>query len=724
MRRFGLILPVLVSALPALSLASPMSARVSSSGLDWLERQAPSFVPEHLDLPPITETMWECDGADATFTQRDTQVDLAIHNFDMSLPSPGVVRLDLTLSVWAAGEAYLDNLYACYGEATCQDWLSIDRARAIVDFTASVDSHGQAHVELANIDLQMSEDDFSVEFEGCAVGELAEGAIGFVQSWGTDFALMLVEQQAREKVGPMLEEMLGGFTKYEGSVGVGEFEARLTGIDLKTTGIEIGADIDVTNRYGNAACVPGDVPEPGALPGATPDLAAGIDSHLAVAVNLGLANDALYHVWGNGLMCITPETLASFGINLDLHAVADLLPGFPAGTTFSLFGNVSTPPRIAGAASNGATLTVVLEGVGVDLIGHLPDGTSKSLHVELDASATATVGLDPNLNALSLTVDTVELDRLELMDDLGLAELGFDTARIRQLLEDRVLPHVMAELGKMPLTGPVFGGMEGVYAILKDVHTTPSHLVAKVDLFRAPTDDFRAPDTTATGPAGPVKPADAKILLGGSDLEVPSELLRYSVTVDGVTAEPTYVRQAKVGEAGVTKVYAVRVAAMDLAGNTDETPAALDLQVDGILPTVGVTTQLRGELDTARPTITWQAADDLTPAELLTAKIRIDSLPLVFGTGQAEFVSEMNIAAGQMTAELSLEPGKQYRTILTVYDQAGNGASQTLIFTVSASASDAEGCGCSAGGTTPAPVVPSLLALALLGIVRIRRRRA
>ena len=39
--------------------------------------------------------------------------------------------------------------------------------------------------------------------------------------------------------------------------------------------------------------------------------------------------------------------------------------------------------------------------------------------------------------------------------------------------------------------------------------------------------------------------------------------------------EPTFVRRFTVGEAGVSKVYQVQVAAMDLADNIDPTPASV-----------------------------------------------------------------------------------------------------------------------------------------------------
>jgi MYXO-CTERM domain-containing protein len=321
-------------------------------------------------------------------------------------------------------------------------------------------------------------------------------------------------------------------------------------------------------------------------------------------------------------------------------------------------------------------------------------------------------------------MEAVAIDRLEIVDEVGLEELGFDFARIQQLLEDRVLPKVMEELGRVPMTGPVFGGIANTYAILREVRTTESYLVAKADLFRAPAYDPTAPNTfIAEAPDRVVTPHDAAILLGGNDAEIPSELLRYRVSIDGVSSEPTYVRQVKVGAEGVTKTYRVEARAIDLAGNEDATPADVDVTVDGVLPEVRIETLLKGEIDTATPELAWTADDDLSPPSAIGGRIKTFDIT---DYGSPTEHDAFDFEPGDTATVLELRPGHEYRLVITVKDEAGNEGSEALVFSVSPDA-EAPGAGCACSAAAPAggasPVAPGLL-LAGLALVAVRRRRA
>jgi MYXO-CTERM domain-containing protein len=719
-----------LSSLAALALASapaqasPVQARLSSGGVEFIEDELPSLVPPHVDLPPQTFTLYSCPGDDATFTQRNTGVDVYVDALDLSLPSYGTMRVDLTFSAFAAGEAYLSDIYACLGTTTCDDYLDIYGARIIADFTAWVGGEDQqVHADLTSIDFQLSENDIYVMFDGCAPDDVFNFMVDLAKEWALQKALEMAEDIAREKFGPKMEEMLEGVTRYTGSVGSADFDARLTDIQIAPNGIGLGADVDLSSPYPAAPCISSDPGDPLPLPGTPPDLASGIDAHLGVAVNLGLMDDALYQVWREGFMCVTPETLTAFGVDLDLSIVTDFLPGFPAGTTFSMQAFMADPPTMRGSDSDAAKLTMQLRGFAADLIATYPDGSEHTLHLDMDASVDASIQLDPTINALTAGVDGVTIERLEIIDELGLAELGFDFERIRSLMQDRVMPRILSEMGRIPVTGPVFGGIANTYLILREVRTTEAYVYAKADLFRAPEFDYNSPDTfIAQLPEGPVNPAEAKLLLDGADAEIPSQLLQYRVAVDGVSADPTYVRQVKVGVFGQTKSYHVEARAIDLAGNEDASPASADVLVDGVLPDLEVLSALRNVIDTASPEVSWQASDDLTPADRLEAKIIVYVLPEE-GQGGQELVGELAVPRGRTSMTIDLDAGVQYRVVLNVVDEAGNLAGESMIFTVSPDAGGA-GCGCT---TAPAPsgsrAASALLLLAAAAIlIGIRRR--
>lgn len=709
--------------------AHDVNAYVSPSGVEFLEEQLPTYLPDYLAPPAITMQVADpCPGDTAiTFTQQNTDLYLWIDAFDLSLPADGTLRADVTLTTWALGEAYIDNPYLCFGEALCDDELYIEGVRAVIDFAAWVDADGRPRVQLAQVDLELTPEDIYFALSNCAIDDIVNLVIDVGKGWAMDMLLEKVEAMAQEQLAPKLEEMLAGFASYEGTLGSGDFAARLTSVDLQPSGIGVGADIDLTSAYPAAACVGSDPGDPASHQGSAPNLAGGVPSHVGMSVNLGLVDDALYHVWHEGFMCVTPETLGALGIDFDLNAVGGLLPGFPEGTTFSLSGNVTVPPRVEGSAGEDATLELILAGVVVELYANLPDGTVRTLRLDLDASATASVAIDPAINALALQIGEVSIDRLEVDDEFGLEEAGFDFAKVEQLLEERVLPGIIDQLGALPVTGPVFGGLAGYYVILREIRTTSAYLLVKADLFRAPADDGNAPDTTIDEqPTRIVRPGDAEIVVSGVDAEIPSELLRYELRVDGVVADATYVRKFEIGEAGRTATYQVAVAAVDLAGNRDNTPAETQVTVDGVLPQLQLLEHPVGVIDTAAPLVTWSASDDLTAPEAIAASAKIYTLR---ADRSSELVGEVDLGVGQTSATLALEPGHEYRVVLTVTDQAGNAASDAMLFQVSGDAPSLAtgGCGCTAaprrGAAAGSGVAAALLAAAALILRRRTIRR-
>lgn len=717
MNRLGLA--TLSTLLPAVALGAPVVARISPSGLAFIERQAPTLVPSHMSPDALSVDLWSCSDGPANIEQANTSVDLTVDDFKLSLPSPGVLRVDVTLSASASGEARFNKIYACFGQEICQDQITLSGARAIIDFSASVDGAGKPHVELKNVDLQLDRDQVDMELSGCNLDALLTAVLNGVKDVGLDIGLWAVEQIAKNKVGPMLEEALGKFMSYQGMAAMFSFTAKLTGLDLATTGITVGGDIDITSPFPAAACLGSSVPgDPSPAAGPAPDLAAGPSSDVAVAVNLGVIQDILYHVWRSGYLCLTPGTFASFGLDLtpELNGFATM-PGIPIGTKFSLDITATQPPVISAGYADEGTLTIKVTGLGANLRAAYPDQTSGNLHLDVDVTATASVSIDPTMNAVVVTVDKVQIDKMTADDQLGLTQYGFDIDRVRRVIEGRVLPKVLGSLGSIPVTGPVFGGILDTYVILRGVKTTPSFVTVKADLFRAPAGDIGAPTTALVEkPDGPARPADARIKVTGNDALVPTELLKYRVTVDGTASDPTFVNTFTVGEDGKTKTYHVLVQAVDLAGNMDPVGVTADVLADGIAPQLTVTTQLRAVIDTARPTLAWTATDDISPASKISAKVVVFHEPEHAGGEFEETqVSEQDLAGGTSQLELGgLEPGKQYRVVLTVYDEAGNDASSSFIFTVS----DSAGGGCNVGGGAGGAWT---LALGLLALARRRR---
>jgi hypothetical protein len=136
----------------------------------------------------------------------------------------------------------------------------------------------------------------------------------------------------------------------------------------------------------------------------------------------------------------------------------------------------------------------------------------------------------------------------------------------------------------------------------------------------------------------------------------------------------------------------VRVAAIDLAGNEDPTPAQAEIMVDGIAPRLHVPVELVGLLDTEAPELTWVAEDDLTPPPRLVPSIALYDMR----SEEPKLLSDETLAPGATSAVLHLRAGVEYRAVLRVTDEAGNSGIETMMFVAQGSA--ASGCGCAAAG--------------------------
>jgi hypothetical protein len=711
---------VLVAAsLSGAAWASPVSARVSTQGLKLIETQIKGLIPSHIDLAPITVSLSDtaCPEGPITFTQEDTRIDLALESFSLQ-SLPGKLRADLVVTVAGTGKAHFERVYACFGRETCDEAVGLERAHITIDLQASVDAAGRPHVTVTAPVLDVTPDNLSFSISGCAEAGIVDTLYGVVEKVGLSLGAKIGQDLIEKKVGPALEGILAGSLAYQGSAAFLGYRAQLTRVDFSADGITVAGDLDLTSVFPAASCLARDPGEPAAVAGAAPDLSAGAATDLAVSVNLGVVQDAIYHVWREGLLCITPDTLKTLAIDLGaLEQLGRILPGFPAGTIWAVEASVGLPPLVEGSPANAARLAVHAGQVALDIIATLPDRSVRRLHVDLDATVSAQMIVDPASNALAMSVDGAKIERLVIDDRLGLAAAGIDLEQLKALVESTILPGALAGIGRIPISGPVFGGLAGAYVVLKELRTTPAYLVAKANLFIAPAADHDAPTTQIVDrPARAVRPADARLTLGGADAQIPADLLAYRVTVDGKAAAPTFVRTLLVGEVGKSGTVRVEVHAIDLAGNEDRAGATADVQVDGVAPTITVRDSLRGSIGDLAPTVHFVTADDRTAAGAIALHVRVLDLGAAGGT-----VEDRDLAAGAREATLTgLTAGRSYKAILTARDEVGNLSSAEMIFAVAA---DASGGGCAFGGG-PGGLGALLLAAAALAASRSGRGSA
>ncbi len=698
-----------------------LRAFLSGDGLDFIAKEAPSYLPAVIEPPTIAKSFACMD-----FEQRDTTIHFSVDRLDISMPRDGRIRIDMDFSGDANGTLYADDLYACFGEATCQDTLDIRTASASFEYELSVEDGKAKVVPVAN-EFSLAPDDFSFQLSGCGfTGSALTTAIDFMEEWLLDYLEGKVVSLAEENLGPMIEAMLGGF-QYEGSAGIAHYSAALADLELIEGGLALRIDADLTDPYAPAACVQDyDVGGPQDLSGQAPAIRGADADHANLAVNLGLINKGLYTVWRRGLLCLTDEHVKALGVALDLDMVGSMLPGFPPGTKFSFEVKTTDYPKVRPIDTNDASnssgsildskLTLEVKGLMVDLHGDRPDGTRNTLHVELDMDAQAAIGIDPASNSIVAQVMGANITRMVMDDERKATGDGFDVARLTQMIHDHILPSMLEKMGPMALTGPAFAF--GDYAVmLREMRTTDAYMSAGIDLFKIPDNDNNAPSTSILdAPRGISNPHDALVKVSGADDEIPSELLQYQVTVDGVKRPLSFMREFKVGEAGKSATYQVSVAAVDLSGNVDPSPESLSLQVDGILPHIAIAGPRTRRADEGPIAIDWTLSDDTTAPESLKVRAEIYELEDPSDALSARLIDTQDLGAGATSTTVELEKvGGVYRVELHAVDEAGNDSKVSLLLTI-----DKTG-GCSVGGSQG--LSNGGMLLLALGLLALRRRR-
>lgn len=705
-------LAVAVMAMSSAAYAQhDVQSYLSQKGLDFIAKEAPQYIPKVLQPPTFGKSL-----ACVDFEQRDTVINLSVDDLQITMPEDGRVRVELVFSGNANGELYADDIYACFGEVTCQDSLDLTKAVAVVDYELMV-VDGQTRAVTRDSSLTVLPSDIQFQLSDCGfTGEALTSAVDFTEEWLLTYIEGMVADLADERLGPLLENMLDGFT-FEGSLSLASYKATLKDLALTSGGLELGIDADIVDKFAPAPCVEKfDKGGPQDFPGAAPNLVGPGAYDANLAFNLGLLNKGFYTFWRRGLLCLTDQHVAALGVELDFEMVGAMLPGFPPGTEFSFEFGMEDYPRMRPHESDNSQVSFHFGGVTIDLHGDRPDGTRNTLHVEIDMNALATVGINPTTNAIYAQLDGAVIERMVMEDERKVVADGFDVARITQMVHDHILPEMLHEMGPVPLSGPTFA--LGEYAVLlRDLSTNDAYMSAGIDLFKIPSDDTGAPETEIVSfPSGIVNPHDAIIQVSGSDAEIPSELLQYQVTVNGEEAAANFVRAYKVGEAGKTDSYLFQVAAVDLSGNVDPTPQEVEVTVDGISPQLSISGRRIREASEGPAEILWTMSDDLTDANTMAVRVEVYEVEDPTDALSTRLLRTQELAPGTLNAVVELdEPGGLYRVEVHATDQAGNDSQSSILLTVPSSG------GCSVGGASSGG--NAALLLLALGLLVARRRR-
>jgi long-subunit fatty acid transport protein len=464
----------------------------------------------------------------------------------------------------------------------------------------------------------------------------------------------------------------------------------------------------------HAACIP-DVPEP--IPGApgSPQLG-GHDDHLTLALATDLVNDGLDAAWRAGKLCIDKQSLIAL-LHSDPTVMLAAMLELPVGTTIDFELHTAAPPQI-GLAPKGDVLTLTLQGLELSVDLAYPDGTAGKLQMDADLGADVNLDVDPNTNAFAFAVKAVRVTRLDLRGSSGTI-LTFDPARIEQLLRDLVLPRLADQLAALPLTSPILHTdasplLADTWLVVNDVGADARYAYVYADLFETPISDGNAPDTRFDGtPPALTHPGVTQFLLAGSDDQTPARLVRYRHRFDGgAWSDPSFART--LWAPATDGKHRVEVAAVDLNGNIDPTPAVHEFEVDAMPPTITLTKKPAEVERTRHIEVAFTGSDDRTPADALLFRWRLRRVDE--STGQTHTVREQDFAPGAQSFSLEVPDDGSYALEVAVQDQAGNQSSAQAHFAV------VEDGGCAAA---PGSVRGSgIFVLVLFAIYLLRRRAA
>ncbi len=690
------------------ALRSPAQAQhnvkvfLSDSGVKVVEEQAPSYIPKVLFPPTIARTI-SC----MNFAQTDTVMNMDVASMDIVLVSETRIRIEMIFSLVISGQLSVDGC----ATGSCQDTLTVDNGHALLDFDLTIVG-GKAQVVTRNVELDIRPDEFSFQLGGCGLtGDAINNAIEFGETWILDFVSERISALAGDSIGPFLQRFLGGLGMESPFV-----SASISDLFFPNDGISVTADVGFPVPFEVNRCTAEyDMGPPATELGASAPDMQNIGSDLGLAVNLGLVNNGFYSFWRTGLMCLDEQRIAALGVDLDLGMVGALLPGFPAGTTFTMETKLTDYPRLTSKPADGARLAIKLSGILLDVHGDRPDGTRNTLHVEASIEATALIIVNPKDNTIYAQLEDAEILQLVIEDERTAVDAGFDIAGIRHLVKNGLLPPIIEEIGAIPLTGAVFAALD--YAVvLRTLTTNKAYLSAELDVFRAPKNDENAPDTQIAYPDFLVNPHTAIVAMTGLDAEVATELLQYEVTVDGEARPVSFTGEIKVGQLGVSKAYEVQVAAVDLAGNVDPSPSVATILVDGILPTALLSGPRNVNADEGPVTLKWTMNDDLsTPAEMPT---RLEVYKILDSSDalSAKLIDTYELPPGTTSYQVDLSGrGGLYRVEVHVTDNAGNEGVSSMLLT------SAESCGCSVGNSRSG--LGTAFFFLLLGFLALGRRK-
>lgn len=730
-------LALVLVALPTGALARDVGADLSQDGLDFIAAELPGLLPRSFSHSGFTSQLINCP----SFTGGDT--DLKVSNVKINLQPGGLtikagtgsLAASMTVSGSGGADIAVTRPYACVGSTlSCKVSFTVSNAKTSLSLKPTA-SGGKVHVSGASLDVGLSKSNVSIKLSSCGLAStLANLVMPLFEGYIVDRVREKIEEVASKELPGLVEQSLASFTRFDGELAGIAVGAGLEELSTGAAGIRAGADLSFTAKTSPSECTLGSAPSPGPSPALPPVSWQG--EHLAVTAAGLTLQRALLAAWQGGLLCLSSAELEDLGLSSGTGALVGSLLGLSDVDGMSVA--VPEAPVLALVPGSDPRLTVTLPKVEVAIQGSAaqqPTTVTIAMQVDLDAA----LRLDALSRAVVLEIKQISLNQMTLTATQSKG-LSLSVALVQQLIESVVVPLLTTQLDGMALLPTVLhrtgGAFDPYYLTMARSSTTKDHVTVWGKAFRKPGSDGAAPETTLeSAPAALVKPGKLRLVASGSDDKTPADLLRYQFRVDGgpwsaVGFARDHTAQLKDG------AHTVEARAVDLSGNNDATPASASFTVDGVLPTVTITSAPTAAIQATSVDIGWSASDDRTAAADLEVKLVCKHTAP--GGGQETLFLDAGFVAGQTQQQLVGLTNGDYTVTVVARDQAGNLSSPAQVsFTVSGQTSGVPGPqitpegeavagadegGCSIGGAAaPGPTGWALALLALLGTIRRRR---
>ncbi|MCB9555525.1 MAG: hypothetical protein H6707_05425 [Deltaproteobacteria bacterium] len=605
----------------------------------------------------------------------------------------------------ATGDVQISSPQAsCYADL---DLRGIDvRARLKV---STVD--GRKTISVDGISLDVDREETMPKVSGCWLGTVIDIVRSVFKRRAYDYLLKRLSQKLTAELPVALESKLNELGQISGDVSMAHYDVELEALNTRESGVEamVGGRLDFVARAAGIGCALPQEPSPVSCGGATPTLRPEVASMFGISISEALVQDAVSAYWRAGWMCMTSAELLKDRPELQdkLNGMLGALGLSPESDRIDFALHIHAPPRVA-FGNKGASIGV--EKVTLEIFLRRNGGTAERLSVGLGFSADLALLLSPMSGSINVELQQANLSQLEISGDRIALEL--DEERLKRYIQTIVLPMLRERLDGLDFTPPVLG-VKGFLFEPRLLSIGGGALAVYFNVAQPKTDgDRQAPRTViARGLPQLIGPQLASIYVNGEDDLTPSSLLRYRYRIDGgAWSEVSYRRRIDVpAEQGQ---HVVEIAAVDQAGNQDDSPALVNFEVDASPPELKITQQPADLVEVDYVDVAFVGWDSRTATQRLAYQAELFSV----AEGQVKRVAQHPYVTGRSTIRFADLRSGVYRAVITVRDEAGNVGSQTVGFVVHRAA----GCAVSVADNTAAGTMLGLFVLLVVG--RLRRR--